>query len=234
MAKIDSSLVADLPLFAGLSAADLDAILSEARSVRSQEQCGIRAGRGSPFLLLAAARPCPRHQDHAGRRADRGALCRHPARPSVSPKRSACSAIRPLRPRSTTASCWPGRPEPGRGWSRNSRRSPPTRCRRLAHRLQETHTRVVEMSTQQVEQRIAHALLRLVKQSGRKVEHGLEIDFPISRQDIAQMTGTTLHTGEPHLERLGKQRAWSKAGGQKDRRSGAAQAVHAGRRRSGS
>jgi CRP-like cAMP-binding protein len=36
--------------------------------------------------------------------------------------------------------------------------------------------------------------LRLVKQSGRKVENGIEIDFPISRQDIAQMTGTTLHT----------------------------------------
>jgi CRP/FNR family transcriptional regulator, nitrogen oxide reductase regulator len=50
------------------------------------------------------------------------------------------------------------------------------------------------MSTQQVEKRIAHRLLRLVKQSGRKVEHGVEIDFPISRQDIAQMTGTTLHT----------------------------------------
>ena len=64
----------------------------------------------------------------------------------------------------------------------------------VGSRLQETHTRVVEMSTQQVEQRVAHALLRLVKQSGRKVEHGIEIDFPISRQDIAQMTGTTLHT----------------------------------------
>src|SRR6185369_7835508 len=61
-------------------------------------------------------------------------------------------------------------------------------------RLQETHTRVVEMSTEQVEKRIAHALLRLVKQSGRKVDRGVEIDFPISRQDIAQMTGTTLHT----------------------------------------
>jgi len=34
MAKVDRSLVADLPLFAGFSAADLDAILSEARSVR--------------------------------------------------------------------------------------------------------------------------------------------------------------------------------------------------------
>jgi CRP/FNR family transcriptional regulator, nitrogen oxide reductase regulator len=50
------------------------------------------------------------------------------------------------------------------------------------------------MSTQQVERRVAHTLLRLAKQSGRKVERGIEIDFPISRQDIAQMTGTTLHT----------------------------------------
>ena len=55
-------------------------------------------------------------------------------------------------------------------------------------------TRVVEMSTEQVEQRVAHALVRLARQSGRKVERGVEIDFPISRQDIAQMTGTTLHT----------------------------------------
>jgi CRP-like cAMP-binding protein len=64
----------------------------------------------------------------------------------------------------------------------------------IGGRLQEVQTRVIEMSTQQVEQRIAHALLRLAKQSGRKVDHGIEIDFPISRQDIAQMTGTTLHT----------------------------------------
>ena len=33
MAKIDTSLVADLPLFAGLATADLDAILSEAKSI---------------------------------------------------------------------------------------------------------------------------------------------------------------------------------------------------------
>jgi CRP-like cAMP-binding protein len=53
---------------------------------------------------------------------------------------------------------------------------------------------VIEMSTQQVERRVAHALLRLARQAGRKVEQGVEIDFPISRQDIAEMTGTTLHT----------------------------------------
>lgn len=64
----------------------------------------------------------------------------------------------------------------------------------VGSRLQDAQTRVVEMSTEQVEQRVAHALLRLVNQTGRKTERGIEIDFPISRQDIAEMTGTTLHT----------------------------------------
>lgn len=64
----------------------------------------------------------------------------------------------------------------------------------IGSRLQDTQTRVVEMSTEEVSRRVAHALLRLAKQSGRKVDQGIEIDFPISRQDIAEMTGTTLHT----------------------------------------
>jgi CRP-like cAMP-binding protein len=64
----------------------------------------------------------------------------------------------------------------------------------VGSRLQDAHTRVIEMSTQQVEQRIAHALLRLAKQAGRKVADGIEIEFPLSRQDVAEMTGTTLHT----------------------------------------
>ena len=64
----------------------------------------------------------------------------------------------------------------------------------VGSRLQDAHTRVVEMSTEQVERRIAHAVLRLVRQSGRKVEAGVEIDFPITRQDIAEMTGATMPT----------------------------------------
>jgi CRP-like cAMP-binding protein len=64
----------------------------------------------------------------------------------------------------------------------------------IGTRLQDTQSRVMEMSTRQVEQRIAGAVMRLVQQSGRKTEEGVEIDFPISRQDIAEMTGTTLHT----------------------------------------
>ena len=57
------------------------------------------------------------------------------------------------------------------------------------------------MTNEQVEQRIAHALLRLVRQSGRKTEQGIEVDFPITRQDIAEMTGTTLHTVSRLLSR---------------------------------
>lgn len=64
----------------------------------------------------------------------------------------------------------------------------------VGHRIEEMSTRILELATLQVEQRIANALLRLVNQSGRKVENGIEIDFPITRQDLSEMTGTTLHT----------------------------------------
>jgi CRP/FNR family transcriptional regulator, nitrogen oxide reductase regulator len=57
-----------------------------------------------------------------------------------------------------------------------------------------TLKRASSRSTEQVQQRVAHALLRLVKQSGKKTDEGILIDFPLSRQDIAEMTGTTLHT----------------------------------------
>ena len=61
-------------------------------------------------------------------------------------------------------------------------------------RLQESQARVRELSTERVERRIAHALLRLAGQAGKPVGSGIRIDFPISRQDVAEMTGTTLHT----------------------------------------
>jgi CRP-like cAMP-binding protein len=64
----------------------------------------------------------------------------------------------------------------------------------LGARLGEIHNRVTELATNAVEQRVAAALLRLANQSGRKVEEGIEIAFPVTRADIAEMTGTTLHT----------------------------------------
>ncbi|APG49185.1 Crp/Fnr family transcriptional regulator [Phaeobacter porticola] len=64
----------------------------------------------------------------------------------------------------------------------------------VGNRLEEMHNRVVEMATQQVEQRVANALLRLINQTGRKTPDGIEIDFPITRQDLSELTATTLHT----------------------------------------
>lgn len=64
----------------------------------------------------------------------------------------------------------------------------------IGQRLEEAHTRIREMSTQEVERRVAHTVLRLAKKAGRAEAEGVRIDFPISRQDIAEMTGTTLHT----------------------------------------
>jgi CRP-like cAMP-binding protein len=64
----------------------------------------------------------------------------------------------------------------------------------VAARLHDLQRRHRELMTERVERRVARALLRLVQDAGRRVEGGVEIDFPVSRQDIAEMTGTTLFT----------------------------------------
>lgn len=83
-------------------------------------------------------------------------------------------------------------------WSRFVEQNPRlavTAMQTIGQRLEEAHTRIREMSTEEVERRVAHAVLRLSKQAGKPTsDAGIRIDFPISRQDIAEMTGTTLHT----------------------------------------
>lgn len=64
----------------------------------------------------------------------------------------------------------------------------------ISDRLHELQRRHRELMTERVERRIARALLRLANDAGRRVEGGVEIDFPLSRQELAQMTGTTLFT----------------------------------------
>jgi CRP-like cAMP-binding protein len=64
----------------------------------------------------------------------------------------------------------------------------------LGKELAETRARYRELATERVEQRVARALGRLVRQSGKRVEGGVQVGFPVSRQDLAELTGTTLHT----------------------------------------
>lgn len=64
----------------------------------------------------------------------------------------------------------------------------------IAARMQELQHRFRELATERVHQRIARALLRLAHQAGRRTDEGVLIDHPLSRQDLAEMTGTTLFT----------------------------------------
>lgn len=76
----------------------------------------------------------------------------------------------------------------------------------MGERLGEINNRVVEMATQHVEQRVANTILRLINQHGKRVGNGIAIDFPITRQNLSEMTGTTLHTVSRLLS------AWEKDG----------------------
>jgi len=194
MSTVDPSLVAHLPLFAGLGSDQLAEILREAHSARHPKNSEIfaqGADAQSFFLLLhghvRASKTTPSGEQIVVRYVVPGetfglamaiGLARYPA---------TATAVD-----DSVVLAWPTP-----AWPRLVEKFPSlatSTLQTVGGRLQEVQTRVLEMSTQQVEQRIARALLRLAKQSGRKLDHGIEIDFPISRQDIAQMTGTTLHT----------------------------------------
>ena len=71
----------------------------------------------------------------------------------------------------------------------------------MGSRLQDAHARVLELTSEEVERRIARTLLRLAQQAGRNVEQGIEIGIPLRRQDVAQLTGTTLHSVSRVLSR---------------------------------
>jgi CRP-like cAMP-binding protein len=81
---------------------------------------------------------------------------------------------------------------PSAAWPRLATKFPQLTMNTLqavGRRLYEAHDRVVEASTERVELRVAHALLRLAAQS--PVVNG-RIDLSVSRQDLAEMAGTTL------------------------------------------
>jgi len=73
-------------------------------------------------------------------------------------------------------------------------------------RLFELQGRMGDLTGERVDRRIARALVRLAEQAGRRTPEGVEIDFPVTRQDLAEMTGATLHTVSRTLA------AWDQAG----------------------
>jgi CRP-like cAMP-binding protein len=73
----------------------------------------------------------------------------------------------------------------------------------LAGRLQELEERFREVATEKVARRLALVLLRLIKQIGKPEKDGIQVS--LSREELAQMTGTTLFTISRLLSRWSEQ-----------------------------
>jgi CRP-like cAMP-binding protein len=64
----------------------------------------------------------------------------------------------------------------------------------LADHVRELQDRYRELATERVERRLARTILRLANQAGKKTHEGVLLDLPLTRQDLAEMSGTTLFT----------------------------------------
>ncbi|MFG3593255.1 Crp/Fnr family transcriptional regulator [Bradyrhizobium sp. RDI18] len=194
MAAVDRSLVAKLPMFAGLTPGEQDELLRESRSIRYPKGTAVfdQGAQADRFFLLLhghlrVEKTTPQGQQSVVRYVSAGEL--FGVAQAMSLTHYPATAVAAV---DSIALAWPSS-----SWHRLTVKFPSLAASALqtvGSRLQDTQARVMEMSSEQVEQRVAHALLRLAKQAGRKVDTGVEIDFPISRQDVAEMIGTTLHT----------------------------------------
>lgn len=61
-------------------------------------------------------------------------------------------------------------------------------------RLNASRQRIQHLAGLPVKQRIAHILLTLARKFGEKHQHGLLIQLPVSRKDLADMAGTSAET----------------------------------------
>jgi CRP-like cAMP-binding protein len=75
----------------------------------------------------------------------------------------------------------------------------------IADRMHDSLSRIRELSTENVGQRVARALLRLMRDSGRPVEGGTLIDQPLGRQELSEMAGTSMFTASRLLARWARE-----------------------------
>ena len=83
----------------------------------------------------------------------------------------------------------------------------------ILERIDDVQHRYLEVCTERVNQRIARSLLRLMRRAGSKTREGIQLNIPLSRQNIADYSGTTLYTVSRTLS------AWEKKGWIKSGRS---------------
>ena len=76
----------------------------------------------------------------------------------------------------------------------------------LTHRLAELAFRLAELTGGRVEPRFARLFLKLAQDQGRPERGGTFIPVALSRQELADLTGTTIETSIRIMSRWGKQR----------------------------
>jgi CRP-like cAMP-binding protein len=74
----------------------------------------------------------------------------------------------------------------------------------LTHRLVELTSRLAELSGGRIEARLARFLLKLADDMGQKRPDGIFIPLSLSRQEIADMVGTTIETSIRIMSRWNK------------------------------
>ncbi len=76
---------------------------------------------------------------------------------------------------------------------------------KMAQRLQAANQMIRRLSTQTVEGRMAHILVKLAQKLGQPQEVGLLIQLPLARADLAEMAGTTVESASRVLSRFQKE-----------------------------
>jgi CRP/FNR family transcriptional regulator, nitrogen oxide reductase regulator len=77
--------------------------------------------------------------------------------------------------------------------------------RNLGPRLRKAHEMMSRLSSGRVEERVAAVLFILADSYGVRTDEGLQIGVPLTRQDIAEMAGTTVETTIRILSRWQKE-----------------------------
>jgi CRP/FNR family transcriptional regulator len=83
----------------------------------------------------------------------------------------------------------------------------------IGRRLRGAHDSVTSLAADPVEARLAAALVRLAEREGSRGASGLALPFPLTRQSLADMTGTTVETAIRVVSRWLKDRIVVEEGG---------------------
>jgi CRP-like cAMP-binding protein len=209
--RLEIALVRDLPPFSGIDEKSLRDILDMARAsrVKAGEHVFDQDGEAREFFLLLdgnirVVKLTPDGEQVVPRYISAGELfgiaraLNMETYPASAVAASDCVVL------SWPTAVWDGMVAKHPTFATNTYRT-------VGKRLAETQQQVVELATARVEQRVANAILKLANQTGRRTPEGILIDFPVTRQDISEMTGTTLHTVS-RLMSSWEEMGWVKSG----------------------